>query len=125
MQGALTRYRVMAFVTGVFLLFMTGWLVLGYTLWGYSGEGVKPSAYVLMWTGHGYLYAAYLVTGVDLAFRCRWGVLRTLAVLVAGTIPFMSFVAEHYVTRDVRARLAAAQEAADQSANPEPANPPR
>jgi len=35
----------------------------------------------------------------------RYSVLRTLAVLLAGTIPFASFVAEHLVAKDVRARL--------------------
>jgi hypothetical protein len=30
-----------------------------------------------------------------------------VAVMLAGTIPTMSFVAEHYVTRDTRARMAA------------------
>ena len=52
----------------------------------------------------GWLYFLYLITGVDLAFRVRYSVWRTLAILIAGTIPFMSFVAEHYVHKDVVAR---------------------
>jgi hypothetical protein len=34
-------------------------------------------------------------------------VIRTVGILLAGTIPFASFFADHYVTRSVHARLAA------------------
>ena len=37
----------------------------------------------------------------------RFSVVRTVAVLLAGTIPFASFFADHYVARSVDARLAA------------------
>ncbi len=45
-----------------------------------------------------------LFTGIDLAFRVRYSVWRTIAILIAGTIPFMSFVAEHFVHKDIKAR---------------------
>lgn len=107
--GALTRYRVMAWVTGVFLLTMTIWLVVGHLFLGYSfsDDSTRPALYAIGWTGHGWLYLLYVITAVDLAFRLRWGVIRTLLVIVAGTIPAMSFVAEHFVTKEVHARMAA------------------
>ena len=43
----------------------------------------------------------------DLATKARLPLRRTVLVMLAGTIPFVSFVAERSVTRDVRARLAA------------------
>ena len=49
------------------------------------------------------LYVVYLITTVDLAVRLRWSVPKALGVCFAGTIPFLSFVAEHRVTRQVRA----------------------
>ena len=104
MKGALLRYRVMAYVTGFFLAALTIWAVCGYAFWGYADEGMKPGAYSFCWTLHGVFYFLYLITGVDLAFRVRYSVWRTLGILVAGTIPFMSFVAEHYVHKDVVAR---------------------
>jgi integral membrane protein len=102
-SGALTRYRVMAYVTGVVLAFMT---VVGLP---YKYLFHQPHAlwYSVGWIGHGWLYVIYLITTVDLATRVRWGFGRTVLVALAGTIPFMSFVAEHFVTKDVRARLAA------------------
>jgi integral membrane protein len=102
-RDALLRYRVMAWVTGTFLVVMTAWMVLGYGLWDYAAS--KPALYSRLWMLHGFLYALYLITAVDLSFRLRYSLGRMLAVLVAGTIPFMSFVAEHFVTKDVHARL--------------------
>jgi integral membrane protein len=106
MSGALLRYRVMAWVTGVFLLALTIWAIVGYAFLGYGDGGAKPAAYSLAWTGHGWFYFIYLITAVDLTFRMRWSILATIGVLVAGTIPGASFVAEHWVTKKVRAQTA-------------------
>lgn len=104
MAGALLRYRVMAWVTGVFLVMLTGWLIVGYAFLDYGGVADKPSLYRMMWTGHGWLYFLYLIAGVDLTFRMRWSLWATLGVLIAGTIPFASFFADHWVTKKVRAQ---------------------
>ena len=79
----------------------------------YVGEGIAG----WLWTAHGYLYILYVVTAFLLALRARWSVVKTLLVMAAGTIPFMSFVAERAVVRDYR-RAAAAAAAAEQPAPP-------
>jgi len=104
---------VMAWVTGVFLLALTIWLVVGYGFLDYSDPVNKPAAYPLMWTGHGWLYFIYLVAAVDLTFRLRWSLLKTAGILIAGTIPFASFVAEHFVTRKVQAQIAQQSDGVD------------
>jgi integral membrane protein len=63
----------------------------------------------ILWVAHGYLYLLYVIASVSLGFKLRWPWLRMLLVMLAGTVPTMSFVAEHYVTRDARNRMAAAQ----------------
>jgi integral membrane protein len=103
-KGAFQRYRVMAYLTGFFLAGLTVWALVGYLMLDYGVEGMKPKVYSLAWTAHGLFYFLYLLAGVDLAFRMRYGVVKTLGILVAGTIPFMSFVAEHFVRKDVVAR---------------------
>ena len=118
MTGALTRYRVMAWVTGVFLLIMTIWLIVGYAFLGYADPGVKPSLYVLAWTGHGWLYFIYLIAAVDLTFQMRWSILATICILLAGTIPFASFFADNWVTKKVHAQLATLANPAAASASP-------
>lgn len=104
MRGAFLRYRVMAYVTGVVLATAFVWLVLGRLFWDYGDSEARPSFYGYLWLAHGWLYFVYLITGVDLAFRVRYSVLRTVGILIAGTVPFMSFVAEHLVHRDIKTR---------------------
>jgi integral membrane protein len=108
-SGVLTRYRVMAYVTGVVLA--TSCLV-GLSFWPwYVGE----SAAGVLWTAHGWLYVLYVVAAFHLAYRLRWKPVRTVLVLLAGTVPFMSFVAERRVTADLRRQ--------EQPTGPAPAAP--
>ena len=96
-SGALTRYRIMAFVTGVVLLAGTVALVVKYT------TNVKTEPWTgYLWLLHGYLYLVYVIVTGILGFRLRWPLARYVLVMLAGTIPTMSFVAEHFVTRAVR-----------------------
>ena len=93
----LAAYRVAAYATGVMLLVLTTSVVLRY------GFGDQQ----LTWSGpvHGFLYMGYLVTTVLLGTSVRWRPARMVLVALAGTIPFMSFVAERSVTREVANRL--------------------
>ena len=94
----------MAWLTGVVLGALTIWLVVGYGFLDYANTDVKPGLYRNLWTAHGWLYFIYLIVGVDLAFRVRYGLGKTVLILLAGTVPFMSFVAEHSVHKDVASR---------------------
>ena len=106
--AAATRFRVMAWLTGVVLGALTFWLVAGYGFLDYANTDVKPGLYRTLWTAHGWLYFIYLIVGVDLAFRLRYSLGKTVLILLAGTVPVMSFVAERFVHKDVAARIATA-----------------
>ena len=95
LRAALTRYRVLAYATGVFLVLLTANLVAKY---GFKAQGLGAWLAIV----HGYLYLAYVVIAVDLWFRTRLPFLRMVLVVIAGTVPFMSFVAERWVTGRVR-----------------------
>mgnify|MGYP006267324403 CR=1 FL=1 len=97
MKGAFLRYRIMAWVTGVVLASLTIWAICGYAFLDYAGTDSKPELYRILWMAHGWLYVVYLITGVDLAFRVRYSVPKTIGILLAGTIPFASFFAEAFV----------------------------
>lgn len=97
-QGALTRYRVMAYLTGVLLL------VLVLVAMPAKYLGGNPTPVRIVGPVHGWLYFLYLLSALDLAHRRKWRPVQTLLVLVAGTIPLASFFAERAVTRDARAR---------------------
>ena len=63
-------------------------------------------------TLHGYLYLAYLVTAADLARRARWRLGRIMAWWCAGFVPFLAFIIEHRVYRQMQAEWAAEAAAA-------------
>lgn len=106
MRGALIRYRVMAYIVGTLLvvLVVIGLPLKYLDLFGRNGTVVTFTA-----VPHGYLYMILLITAVDLGRRAKWTWKRLLLIALAGTIPFLSFVAERSATKDVRAKLVAAE----------------
>ncbi len=95
-RAALRRYRIIAYIVGIGLLALTVATILD---WGFH----IPQYAAIIGPLHGFLYMIYLGLGIDLALKARWSVVGSLLVLLAGTIPFLSFVAERQVTRRVTA----------------------
>jgi len=95
-NAALGRYRVIAYVVGIGLLALTVATILD---WGFH----IPQYAAIIGPLHGFLYMIYLALAVDLALKSRWSIGGSVLVLLAGTIPFLSFVAERQVTKRVRA----------------------
>lgn len=100
---ALIAFRIMAWVTGVVLASASVWALYGYVFLNYGTEGGKPLLYSILWIAHGWLYFAYLIAAVNLAFLLRFPIFKTLALLLAGTIPFASFYADFVMHRYVQA----------------------
>jgi integral membrane protein len=98
---ALRNYRVAAWVTGIGLLVL---VFVAMPLKYFFGE---PRPVALVGMLHGFFYMAYIVCTLILAERSRWKPFDALVILLAGTIPIASFVAERKVTQRVRAQLAA------------------
>ena len=109
MRNALIRYRIMAYTVGVLLVVL---VCVGVPL-KYFGDNDT----VVTWTAipHGWLYMLLLITAFDLGRRARWSWKRLILIALAGTIPFLSFVAERSATKDVRKKLAP-QEAEESAA---------
>lgn len=99
MAAALTRYRVLAYVVGVGLLV----LVLVAMPLKYFAD--SPGLVAVVGPLHGFVFFVYVLVALDLAVRARFSPVWAVLVLLAGTIPFVSFVAERRVTRDVQAQL--------------------
>ncbi len=98
-EKALLFYRVMAWVVGVLLVVLVG--VAMPLKYGFGNGG--PVMYVGI--AHGWLYPVLLISAYNLYRRVQWPWQRLLAIALAGTVPFLSFVAEHAATKDVRARI--------------------
>ena len=95
--AALQRYRVMANVVGVLLIAL---VVVAVPLKHWGGI---PEPVTVLGTAHGWLYALFFLSAIDLALRARWSLKGTVLTVLAGTVPFLSFLAEHTVTRKMRA----------------------
>ena len=102
MTSSLTRFRVLAVLVGIGLLVL---VTVAMPL-RYLGDNPHFSEYFS--PVHGGLYMLYLVATVDLGRRVGWSVARMLGVMLAGTVPFLSFVIERRVAREVAAQLGAA-----------------
>ena len=104
-RGALIRYRVMAYLVGTLLIVL---VLVGVPMKYFAGDST-----VVMFTGvpHGYLYMVLLITAYDLGRRVHWPWKRLILIGLAGTVPFLSFVAEYSARKDVQARIRAVEEA--------------
>jgi integral membrane protein len=100
MRNALIRYRIMAYLVGTLLVIL---MLVGVPLKYLGGDGR-----LVTWIGipHGWLYMILLITAFDLGRRAKWTWRRLILIALAGTIPFLSFVAERSATKDVRPKIA-------------------
>ena len=90
---ALRRFEIMAFVVGIGLLILCVEVVLHY---GFHNDSLA------WWSPiHGVLYLLYVVTTADLGMRVRWSLGRMVGVMLAGVVPFFSFVMERKVAREL------------------------
>ncbi|MET0136291.1 MAG: DUF3817 domain-containing protein [Kibdelosporangium sp.] len=94
LKGALARYRVSAYIVGVGLLALCFAMIMNY---GFD----QPQYSRVVGPVHGFLYVVYLALTVDLGLKARWPMKRTVLILLAGMIPFVSFVAERKVTQEL------------------------
>jgi len=92
LRTAVLLYRVMAYVTGTMLIVLC-----------FVGIPLKVAGHpaVAQYVGmaHGMLYIVYLVTAWLLARKLRLEIRPTVIMLLAGTIPVMTFVVERWVSR--------------------------
>lgn len=92
MEAAVLRYRVMAYVTGVVLVVLC---FVGIPLQVAGHPAVANDVGVV----HGILYIIYLAFAWLLARRLRLATGPTVIMLLAGTVPVMTFIVERWVTR--------------------------
>lgn len=117
LRTPLRAYRVMAAVVGVLLIVL---VLIGLPLhYGYlltdaawlakdSGSGWEIGSAISEYLGvaHGWLYMIFLFCAFWLSRRAEWALGFTAVTLVSGTVPLLSFWAEHRATRRVRAQMA-------------------
>ena len=93
LRAALLRFRVMAYAVGVGLVVL---VLVGMPLEYAAG---RPEVVDVVGPLHGFLYIVYLIAGADLSRRAGWGVSSLILVVLAGLVPFLTFVMERRITR--------------------------
>ncbi|MEU9369381.1 DUF3817 domain-containing protein [Streptomyces avermitilis] len=101
-KSVLTRYRVLAYVTGVLLVLLCLSMIAKY---GFDVDGAADFTRVVA-IAHGWLYVVYLVFAFDLGAKAKWPVAKQLWVLLAGTIPTAAFFVERRISRELESRVA-------------------
>jgi integral membrane protein len=123
--GALRLYSITAYVTGTMLLLLVAEMIVkygvGYSLYfGVPGRpgfsfveynplqtnlhGVDISTAILI--VHGWLYVIYLFADFRLWSLMRLSFTKFIQIALGGVVPFMSFIVEYFVSRQVRSFLA-------------------
>ena len=93
MQTAVLRYRVMAYLTGV-LIIVVVFAGIPLQIWGHNTFIVNDIG-----TIHGFLYLVYIVFAYLLARKLGMRPQPTVLLLLAGTVPIMTFAVERWMTR--------------------------
>jgi integral membrane protein len=93
LRAAVLRYRVMAYITGVLIIIVV-FVGIPLQIWGHNTIITNQVA-----TVHGILYIVYVVFAWMLANKLHMKPKPTVIMLLAGTIPIMTFIVERWITR--------------------------
>jgi len=96
MKSAVTRFRIMAIICGVMSLLLWFVYMPGKYLFDANAEN---KTLLLIPMVHGYLYMAYLVTALQVAVKGRWSLGKMVWLLLAGTLPVASLIAERRIVK--------------------------
>jgi integral membrane protein len=105
MRAAALRYRVMAYITGV--------LIIVVCFVGIPLQVAAHNTFIAndIGTLHGFLYIVYIIVSYILAQKLKMKLGPTLLLLLAGTIPIMTFFVERWMNRAYIAPALAAESA--------------
>lgn len=103
-KSVFTRYRVLAYTTGVLLVLLCLSMIAKYLL-KIDGAGSFTEVVAI---AHGWLYVVYLLFAFDLGSKAKWPVGKQLWVLLAGTIPTAAFFVERKISRELEGHFAEA-----------------
>jgi integral membrane protein len=110
-KTVLAWYRVLATVVGISIIVL---VLIGLPLdklhtvspgvfpVGSTGQQVGHGISAILGTAHGFIYIGFVFVAFALSRLARWSIPFTLVTLVSGTIPIVSFWAEHRAVRRVQ-----------------------
>ncbi len=99
--GTWKFFKIMAYIVGTALAVLTFVALPWEYLLGHGKSAFTTAA----WTAHGWLFPVYLIATFLLSQKLRWSLGKTGLIMLAGTIPLMSFVAERKIASEVEPLL--------------------
>jgi integral membrane protein len=111
LRTVVRAYRLMAYVTGTMLVILV-FICIPLQVWAHN---VTPEK--IVGTAHGILYMIYIVVAFTMTRFVRMKIASpgTIIVLLAGTIPILTFVVERWVSRTyIQTALAGVGEPSEQ-----------
>ncbi|MTE24545.1 MULTISPECIES: DUF3817 domain-containing protein [Microbacterium] len=131
-RRAVRFYQITSVITGVGLLLLCAEMVMKYGFhvelflndpqgflawrevvlqgdeWVSTGEGLNLSLGILI--AHGWFYVVYILACFRVWSLMRWPFWRLIMLFGGGVVPFLSFIMEFIVARDVKAYLSGREE---------------
>lgn len=106
-RGVLARYRVMANIVGVLLVVL---ILIGVPMKYFSEDGTSAQelgSWITSNLGvaHGWLYMIFLFAAFHLMLRAKQPLGFSVVTLLCGTVPVLSFWAEHRTVKRVKAEF--------------------
>ena len=93
MKSPLFRFRLMAIIAGIWSLLL--WFVYMPAKYVFD---IHSLVFIPM--VHGYIYIIYVLASLQYGFSKRWNLFRIVRVVLAGTLPVASFIAERRVVAE-------------------------
>ncbi len=96
MKSSLVRFRVMAIIAGVMSLLL--WFVDLPVAYLFNNPEWKAAVAWIPFV-HGWVYFAYVIVALQFSVKAKWPIRKILGLLLAGTLPVASLIAERRVVR--------------------------
>lgn len=91
-------YRGMALLVGTVLAILV-FIAMPYR---YLIAGVETTWYALAWQAHGYIFPVYVIATFLLSQKLKWNFTKIGLVMIAGTVPLMSFFVERRIAQEIK-----------------------
>jgi len=96
MKSTLLRFRVMAILAGIMSLLL--WFIDLPVVYLFDNADWKAAVAWIPFV-HGWIYLAYVLTALQFSVKAHWPKKKILWLLLAGTLPVASLIAERRVVR--------------------------
>ncbi|KAB1501434.1 DUF3817 domain-containing protein [Corynebacterium sp. 320] len=97
---SLKFYSIAAIVTGIWLLILVAEMITKYLILGSENT---PEWFTYIGQAHGLFFIIYAITCLDLGTKARWEPGKWITTILAGVIPFLSFIVEAKRRKEVKA----------------------